>query len=231
MVLAALIAMVGILEDSAILVVGAMVVGPEFGPIAAFCVAAVEERGRLALRSLLAVLVGFPLAITTVWLAVLLFRAVGIAPDTFSEADHGLATTISSPTFLSFFVAFCAGIAGMLSLSAAKSGALVGVLVSVTTIPSAANIAIAFAYQDWASWRGSQAQLAINVSAILLAGTLTLWIQRMFYRSRRIKHLREEGGVSREEGRAMAAGSGVSASSRATTTPRASSGPAGRRRR
>src|SRR5688572_21188745 len=83
MVLAALIAGVGILENSPILIVGGMVVGPEFGPIAAFCVATVEQRGRLALRSLFALVVGFPLAITSVWLAVLALRAVGLAPDTF----------------------------------------------------------------------------------------------------------------------------------------------------
>ena len=205
------------LRSLAALVVGAMVVGPEFGPIAAFCVAVVERRPRFALRSLTALLVGFPLAISAVWLVVVVFKATGIAPDTFSERDHGLANTISNPDFLAFFVAFCAGTAGMLSLSSAKSGALIGVLVSVTTIPAAANIGIAFVYADWASWRGSQAQLAINVSAILLAGTLTLYIQRLFYRSRRIEHLKERRGVS--------------AKNRATTTPRASSEPAGQRRR
>ena len=51
-----------------------------------------------------------------------------------------------------FFVAFCAGVAGMLSLTTAKSGALIGVLISVTTIPAAANIAVAFVYTDWPAW-------------------------------------------------------------------------------
>lgn len=217
MVLAGLLAAVGILQDSPILIVGAMVVGPEFGPIAAFCVATVERRPRFALRSLTALVVGFPLAISAVCVAVVVFKAIGIAPDTFSDADHGLATTISSPDVLAFFVAFCAGTAGILSLSSAKSGALIGVLVSVTTIPAAANVGIAFVYADWESWRGSLAQLAINVSAILLAGTLTLFVQRRFYRSRRIEHLQSRQGVS--------------AKSPATTTPRASSAPAGPRRR
>ena len=40
MVLACLIASVGIYLGSPILIVGAMVVGPEFGPLAGFCVAA-----------------------------------------------------------------------------------------------------------------------------------------------------------------------------------------------
>ena len=219
MVLAALIAGVGILLDQPILIVGAMVVGPEFGPIAAFCVATVERRGRLALQSLAALAIGFPLAITGVWLAMLVFKATGIAPDTFSERDHGLANSIANPDFFSFFVAFCAGMAGVLSLSTAKSGALIGVLISVTTIPSAANIAIAFAYQDWEAWRGSQAQLAVNIFAILAAGVLTLWIQRLLYRSRRLKHLREEQARA-EAGLPL----GVSARSPAPTTPRASSG-------
>ncbi|HWT94399.1 MAG TPA: DUF389 domain-containing protein [Solirubrobacteraceae bacterium] len=200
MVLAALIVAAGIYLDQSILIVGGMVVGPEFGPIAAFCVAAVELRAKLALHSFAALAVGFPLAITAVWLASLVFRATGMTPDTFSAEDHGLARTISSPDVFSFFVAFCAGIAGMLSLSTAKSGALVGVVISVTTIPAAANVAIAFTYGEWEDWRGSMLQLVINVTGILVAGTLTLWVQRMIYRSRRIAHLKERrAGQAAEE--------------------------------
>ena len=71
MVLAALIAAIGIFLDSAILVVGAMVVGPEFGPVAGVCVAVVERRGELARRSALALVVGFALAIGATVLATL----------------------------------------------------------------------------------------------------------------------------------------------------------------
>jgi uncharacterized hydrophobic protein (TIGR00271 family) len=217
MILAGLLASVGIYLDSPILVVGAMVVGPEFGPIAGFCVAVVERRPRFAVRSFVALAVGFPAAITAVVLASLAFRATGVTPDTFTAADHGLSTSIASPDFFAFFVAFCAGTAGMLSLSTAKSGALIGVLISVTTIPAAANIGVAFTYADWESWRGSQQQLAINVAALLVAGTLTLWIQRLSYTDRRHKHLRS--------------GEGVSAKSPGTTTPRASSASAEPRHR
>ena len=217
MVLAALLAAVGILLDQPILIVGAMVVGPEFGPIAAFCVAVVEKRPRLAWHSFAALLIGFPLAITAVWLAMIVFDLIGAAPEAFGDADHQLSNSIANPDFFSFFVAFCAGMAGVLSLSTAKSGALIGVLISVTTIPSAANIAIAFHYEDWAAWRGSQAQLAINVAAILVAGVLTLWIQRLIYRARRKQHLEDE---ARE---AAGLPIGVSARSPGPTRPRASS--------
>src|SRR3954454_20662936 len=63
MILAALIAAIGIFLDSPILVVGAMVVGPELGPVAGLCVALVQRRGALARRSATALGLGFPLAI------------------------------------------------------------------------------------------------------------------------------------------------------------------------
>jgi uncharacterized hydrophobic protein (TIGR00271 family) len=194
MVLAAWIASVGIFLDSAILVVGAMVVGPEFGPIAGFCVAAVQRRPALAVRSFSALAVGFPLAILAVLAATLVFKATGITPAVFTGASHSLSRTISSPDFFAAFVAFCAGIAGMLSLTTAKSGALIGVLISVTTIPAAANVGVAGAYRDWDSFRGSLEQLAINVAALLVAGTLTLLVQRVVYRRRRAAHERRQAG-------------------------------------
>lgn len=192
-ILAMLIAAVGIFLNSAILVVGAMVVGPEFGPIAATCVALVQRRGALAVRSLAALAIGFPLGITVTVLVVLALKATNITPGSFSSDDHGLSNSIANPDFLAFFVAFCAGIAGMLSLTTAKSGALIGVLVSVTTIPAAANIAVAFVYGDWASWRGSQEQLLLNVAGIHLAGVLTLAVQRALY-ARRARRYRARNG-------------------------------------
>jgi uncharacterized hydrophobic protein (TIGR00271 family) len=189
MVIAALLAAVGIYLDSPILIVGAMVVGPEFGPIAGFCVALVERRRDLAIRSGTALAIGLPLAVTSAWLATVVFRALNLMTDDFDQADHGLAAIISQPDFFSFFVAACAGAVGIMSLSTAKSGAIIGVLISVTTIPAAANIGVAAAYGDWTAWRGSMAQLTINLIGILVAGTITLWIQRLLYRRRRIKHL------------------------------------------
>jgi uncharacterized membrane protein len=79
----------------------------------------------------------------------------------------------------------------MLSLTSAKSGALVGVLISVTTIPAAANIGVAAAIADWSEWRGAMAQLTVNLIAILLAGGLTLSFQRWIFGRRRKRHLAE----------------------------------------
>ena len=88
----------------------------------------------------------------------------------------------------------------MLSLTSAKSGALIGVLVSVTTIPAAANIGVAAAFGEWAEWRGAMLQLALNLCAIVLAGVGTLFIQRRLYMRRRRDHLQDD--AAREGGAA-----------------------------
>jgi uncharacterized hydrophobic protein (TIGR00271 family) len=192
MMLACLIASVGVLLDSPILIIGAMVVGPEFGPIAGLCVAAVQRRGPLVKRSLLPLAIGFPLGITAACLFALAINGLDLTPSGFSASVHPNTHFISHPDEFSFIVAVFAGTAGMLSLTSAKSGALVGVLISVTTIPAAANIGVAFAYADWSEWRGAMEQLVVNLSAILLAGIATLFIQRKLYQRRRRAHLHHQ---------------------------------------
>jgi uncharacterized hydrophobic protein (TIGR00271 family) len=192
MVVAMLIAAVGILTDQLILIIGAMVVGPEFGPIAGLCVAAVQLRGDVAKRSLIALAVGFPAGITASFLFTLLLDAVDLIPEGFAGEDHPFTAFIASPDEFSFIVAYLAGMAGVLSLTSAKSGALVGVLISVTTIPAAANIGVAAALGDGGEWLGAIGQLSLNLGAIMLAGIGTLYVQRLFYVRRRRRHLFDE---------------------------------------
>jgi uncharacterized hydrophobic protein (TIGR00271 family) len=185
MVLAGLIAALGIFEDSAILIVGAMVVGPEFGPIAGLCVALVTRRPGLAGRSFLALAAGFPLAMAATFVASVIFRATGLTADEFVGARHQISSMIAEPSVFAALVALCAGAAGMLSLSTAKSGALIGVLISVTTIPAAADVGVAAAYGDWPTGVGSLAVLGINTGCIVVAGTTVLGVQRALYARRR----------------------------------------------
>jgi uncharacterized hydrophobic protein (TIGR00271 family) len=196
MVLAAIIAAIGIILDSQILVVGAMVVGPEFGPVAGLCVALVQLRKDLAIRSALALALGFPLAIAATTLATMAFDGADLIPGGFAVQDHRLASIISQPDAFAFIVALAAGAAGMLSLSTAKSGALIGVLISVTTIPAAANIGIAIAFADWETAAGSAGQLVVNLLGILFAGTVTLYVQRLLYLRRKQRHREARMGAA-----------------------------------
>jgi uncharacterized membrane protein len=75
---------------------------------------------------------------------------------------------------LSWIVGLLAGVAGLLALTSAKSGGVVGVLISVTTIPAAANAAVALAHGVPGEAVGSTPQLLINLAVIALASVLTL---------------------------------------------------------
>ena len=183
MVLATLIAAVGILTDSQVLIIGAMVVGPEFGPLAGLCVALVQRRFDLAGRSGKALAVGFPVAIGATYLFTIAMRSAGIAPDAINVARPA-TIFISHPDAFSVVVALLAGIAGLLSLTTSKSGALMGVLISVTTIPAAANVGAAAAYSSWSEVRGALAQLGLNLACIVVGGLGTLVLQRSAFRRR-----------------------------------------------
>ncbi len=76
--LATMIAACGVVLDNAILIVGAMAVGPEFGPLAGICTALVQRVPRLAWRSVNALLVGFAVALVVTVGFTYLMDAVGL---------------------------------------------------------------------------------------------------------------------------------------------------------
>jgi uncharacterized hydrophobic protein (TIGR00271 family) len=176
MVLATMIAAIGVITDSIVLVIGAMVVGPEYGPLAGLCVAVVEGRLNLAMKSLRALLIGFPLGIVASALLTGALLAFGIAPEALVPEEHELTLFISDPNWYTVIVSVLAGIVGMLALAGAKSGVLTGVLISVTTIPAAANVGVAAVYGDWDAVAGAALQLVINLLAIVLSGIAVLWV-------------------------------------------------------
>src|SRR5690349_1014232 len=176
--LACLIAAVGVVTDSPVTVVGAMVVGPEFGPLAALAVALVRRKTNLARRAALALVVGFPVAMIVTALAVLAGEGVGWI-EVHSLRELNEVDFIFQVGPLSFVVALLAGAAGMLSLVSAKSAALVGVFISVTTVPAAGFAVVAATVGDWDIAAESAAQLVINLVGIVLAGVLVLWVRRL----------------------------------------------------
>ena len=179
--LATMIAACGVVLDNSILIVGAMAVGPEFGPLAGAAPPRWRRRPRLALRSVTALLVGFAVAMAVTVGFSLFMDAVGLFTEAKLEGDRPQTGFVYAPDWFSFVVAVLAGAAGTLSLTSAKSGALVGVAISVTTIPAAANAAVALSYGDTVQTWGSTEQLLLNLLGITLAGVLTLAAQKRFW--------------------------------------------------
>ena len=185
--LATMIASVGRLLDQPVLIVGAMVVGPEFAPVAAVCFAIARPRWPLLPLPLTPLRGGFLAATvgaTTIWGVVHLFGGF-----TNAQLQHRPATDfIVQPDIWSFVIALLAGVAGTLSLTTSKSAALVGVFISVTTVPAVGTLALSLATTTWHDARSSLMQLGLNLLGIIMAGTTTLLVQRFFWARIRVRN-------------------------------------------
>jgi uncharacterized hydrophobic protein (TIGR00271 family) len=180
--IAGLIGAVGILTNSQILIVGAMVVGPEYNAIIAVALG-LTKRDRRAVRSgLLALLWGFLAAIVMTLVFGLVIRALGVTPTKYLVGVRPVADLINTPNLFSVVVAVLAGIVGVVSLTESRANALIGVFISVTTIPAAASIGVSIAYQSWSQARGSLFQLLLNVVLLIGVGAAGLRAQRAIWR-------------------------------------------------
>jgi uncharacterized hydrophobic protein (TIGR00271 family) len=179
MSLATLIAGIAIVLDSQILVIGAMVLGPEFVPIAALGLALVRRRYSLLALAGRTLVTGFAVAIAVTTVAALLGRALGWVTTEDVTGPRPQTAFIYTPDKWSFIVAVIAAAAGVLSLTSAKVGGLSGVFISVTTIPAAGNVALGLAFGVGSAVWDSSLQLVLNIAGMTLAGWATLAFQQI----------------------------------------------------
>jgi uncharacterized hydrophobic protein (TIGR00271 family) len=179
-----MIGAVALLTQSEILMVGAMVVGPEFGPLAGIVVGAVLGDALLVRRASRSLLVGMPVAVASTAVLVALLRWAGVPSGGYTPDGNALSALVSMPGWSVLLVAVLAGVAGILALTTAHAGALVGVLISVATVPSMAGMGASIAYADGGAFVEATMQLAANLTGIVLAGSVTLGVQRMLFARR-----------------------------------------------
>jgi uncharacterized hydrophobic protein (TIGR00271 family) len=177
LVLATQLAAIGIVTNSTIAIVGAMAVGPEFGPLAALAVSLARRRWTLGGQAALALGVGFPVAMLLAALTTLLSSMVGLFPADALETGSAVEF-IYHPGPYSLIVAVLAGAAGMLSVISRRSAALIGVFISVTTVPAAGFVAVALVLGEYQKAAGSALQLLLNLVGIVVAAMAVL----VFYR-------------------------------------------------
>ncbi len=177
---AGVIAGYGVIEYNVILIVGAMAISPDLLPITAVGVGLVDRRLRLAGRAFVTLVVG------------LAFVSVAAAASAFTQEKFdrvplsfninstvlGSLTHVNNETIV---VALAAGVAGMLALETRASSG-VGVAVSVTTIPAAAYLGVAFGLGEHGDALGALGVLGANVAMLVIAASSTLVLQRALAR-------------------------------------------------
>jgi uncharacterized hydrophobic protein (TIGR00271 family) len=184
LVIAGLIASVGILTNSQILVVGAMVVGPEYNAIIAVADGIERRQAPPVRRGLAALCRGFAFAIAAATVFGIAIRWSGRTPLVYQLGLRPVARLIEDPNLFSVVVAVLAGIVGVVSLTESRANALIGSFISVTTIPAAAALGLSLAYESWDKVRGPALQLLLNVGLLILVGAGALRAQRLIWRQR-----------------------------------------------
>lgn len=184
MVAAGVIAAVGVLTDQPVLIVGAMAVSPDLSRITSANVGVVTGDVSLAARAIRTLALGMLVASVASAVVASGSRVGELVPPSFSLETLQRVTFVTRPDVFSVIVAVAAGIAGMLAFENAKSGGAVGVAISVTTIPAAAAIGVAVALTTTSEALAAAAQLGVNVACLVVAGSLTLAVQRAVRRRR-----------------------------------------------
>lgn len=180
-VLATLLAAIAVITDSAVLVIGAMVVGPEFGTVAAIATGLVLRRNGLTVRALRLLLTGVAVSVVVVALLALVGGLTGLITADMVTRPRPQTGFIWHPDRWSFIVALIAGAAGVLAMTTARANAMVGVFISVTTIPAVGNLALAIGVWAPSEMRGSAAQLAVNLAGMVVAGMVVLLLQKLLW--------------------------------------------------
>ena len=206
LVIAGLIASTGILTNSQILIVGAMVVGPEYSAIMGVALGIDRHERPLVTTGLLAMFWGFLLAIVASYVFGLCINALGKTPHLFELGLRPVSDLINAPNLFSVVIAVLAGIVGIVSLTEARAGAIIGVFISVTTIPAAADTGLSAAYSLWHESGGSLLQLLVNVVLLIGVGAAGLRFQRWAWRNRGGERTLLTNGARPEWRRAGSAG-------------------------
>jgi uncharacterized hydrophobic protein (TIGR00271 family) len=182
LVIAGLIAAVGLFINSQILIVGAMVVGPEYLAIVALAFGLTRHEVTLVFNGAVALTVGFVLAIVAALVFGLIIRAAGLAPAAFSHGIRPVSNLINTPNAFSAIVAVLAGVVGVISLTEARASTLIGVFISVTTIPAAADVGVSAAFGSGQEALGSLEQLLLNITILAAVAAVGIPAQRAFWR-------------------------------------------------
>ena len=168
--LSTIIAALGLLDNSAAVVIGAMLVAPLMTPLVGMGFALIQANERLMKTSIRSVLYGFAVAF-------LIGAMLGVLVNLFTS--HGISPEMGSrdaPSLVDFFVALFSGVAGAYAMSRPNLiSALPGVAIAAALVPPIATSGMAFTMGDFTLGGGALLLFFTNIVAIVLGTTVTFW--------------------------------------------------------
>ena len=162
-ILSAIVAAIGLLENNIAVIVGAMVIAPLLGPNIAFSLGAALGEKKLVAQSLKTLFAGIAIAI-------LVAAGIGLIwPGDFDSQELILRTDVA---YSGTAIALASGAAASLSLVSGLSSALVGVMVAVALMPPTVTIGLMLSTSNPDLALGAAILLAVNIVCINLSSKL-----------------------------------------------------------
>lgn len=162
------IATLGLLSNSAAVIIGAMIIAPLMLPIRGLAFGALEGNIVLFRKSLTAIVVGTLLAIFSAWLLGSLVRLPEFGSEVFARSE---------PTLLDLGIAVAAGgISGFAKVQPKVSGTLAGTVIAVALMPPICVIGLGLSQGDWLLSRGATLLYLTNLLGITLSCMLIFLI-------------------------------------------------------
>lgn len=187
--LSVVMATLGLLGDSASIVIGSMLIAPLLYPILGLALGLVMSNGEVMTRSFSTIGKAFSIGLGLSILTALMF---GQGVDIQSTREIMLRT---EPTLIHITVAIVAGLAVSFALAQPEwSETLPGIAISVALIPPLAVLGIGIASMNMTVISGSAVLLAMNVIGIVFAAMLSFALMDLYQ-----KQNIAESTIKREE--------------------------------
>lgn len=168
--LSTVIAALGLLQDSAAVIIGAMLIAPLMTPILGVGLAVAQGNAMLARLAFRAILFG----VGTSFALAVCVGLLDIWSHPLTITDEMVARC--SPGVIDLLVAFVSGLAAAYANSRpGLVAALPGVAIAAALVPPIATSGLAFAAGRWGLAYGSLLLFVTNMVAIVLAAGLSLW--------------------------------------------------------
>ena len=169
--LSCVIATFGLIQNSAAVIIGAMLVAPLMGPIVAFALALVYGDPRRVARALGTLALGAAIAVALSALLGLLVTLIG----TVDFGATGLPSEIlgrTQPSLFDLAVALAGGTAGSYALVQPRlSSALAGVAIATALMPPLCVVGLGISQGNMAIWGGALLLFLTNIAAIVFAAS------------------------------------------------------------
>lgn len=177
-IISAFVATLGLLMNSAAVVIGAMVIAPLLGPSIAASVGTVMGDTALFRKGILSTTLGLLIVIIAAAATAFFVSSLQLLPPLLDISLENLPSEMAERTTLNILIvglALASGAAGAYSFAEKKGEILVGVMIAVALVPPAAIVGIGIALLDADFIINSGLILAVNVFCINIAATLVFW--------------------------------------------------------